>query len=203
MTTRQGKLKWVEKPVILVDLDDTLTWFVPAWLKWLNHEYGYNVKHKDVTAWDFRFLYPTLSSKQLHEPLGKPEFWKSVEIREDAKDYLKRLYELGFDIYLCTATYYKDIEMKYNIIIKEHFPYIDWNHVIVAHNKQMIRGDYLIDDHIDNLVGGEYTKILLTTPRSKDFDGEPYHIYKCDNWQQITDFIITNEIIKNDDALPF
>ena len=188
---------------ILIDLDDVLTWFVPAWLKWLNEKYGCNVKYEEVVDWDFRYLYPNLTSHQLHEPLGLPEFWKSVEVREDAKFYVKQLYDMGFNIYVCTATYYKDIAIKYETIIKKHFPYIDWNHVIVAKNKQMIKADYLIDDHVPNLIDGEYQKILLVVPRNDNFDPAETGIIKCGNWSDIYDTIQACESRQQPMLLPF
>lgn len=195
-------VQYIDKPVVLVDLDDTLTWFVPEWLKWLNNKYGCHVQYEDVREWDFSYLYPTLTAKQMHEPLGLPEFWKSVKIREDAKLYLKELYDCGFEIFLCTATYYKDIAMKYDIIIKEHFPFIDWSHVIVTKDKHMIKGDYLIDDYENNLIDGDYDKILLTVPRNKSFNAESHGIKRCSDWSEIKEYIMNVELTK-DLSLPF
>ena len=39
MNDRINKTK-PQDVVILIDIDDVLTYFVPAWVKWLNDKYG-------------------------------------------------------------------------------------------------------------------------------------------------------------------
>ena len=31
--------------IIMSDFDDTMNQLIPAWIKWINEEYGYNVIH--------------------------------------------------------------------------------------------------------------------------------------------------------------
>lgn len=89
-------------------------------------------------------------------------------------------------VHLCTATNYHNIKDKYEVIIKKHFSYIDWAHVIVTSKKQMIRGDYLIDDCVDNLIGGEYIPICMAAPHN-EYLGSPG---RCDNWKDIYNWIM-------------
>lgn len=34
--------------VICCDMDDTIEYLLPAWIRWLNTKYGYNTKYSDV-----------------------------------------------------------------------------------------------------------------------------------------------------------
>ena len=54
----------------------------------------------------------------------------------------------------------------------------------------MIKGDYLIDDCVDNLIGGEYIPICMAAPHN-EFIGE---FHRFENWKDIYDLIIECEI---------
>ena len=41
--------------------------------------------------------------------------------------------------------------------------------IIISSEKQYIKGDVLLDDNPKHLIGGDYFKLLFTTPENKDF----------------------------------
>lgn len=170
---------------ILVDIDDTIENLCEAWCRWLSYLYDLDVDYTDVTDWNMELFFPTLTNEQIFAPLYNEKFWNTVEPKEDAIEYLKKLYEEGYDIYLCTSTDYKIIQMKYEIIIQKYFPFIKWNNVIIAHNKQMIRADFLIDDGVHNLIGGRYKKILYSAPHNENFKTFGTGIKRVNNWEEV------------------
>lgn len=170
---------------VLIDVDDVLNNLCEVWCRNLNSRYGTQVEVKDITNWEISKFFPALTKEQIFEPLNHEEFWKSVEPRHDAVEYVSKLYNEGFDIYICTATDYKSIKFKYEHLILKYFPYIRWNHVIVAYQKQMIYADVLIDDCVQNLEGGNYIKILMTMPYNKDFDAKANEMVRVYNWKDV------------------
>lgn len=179
------------KLTILIDLDDVLNNLCQAWIDWLNKKYKTDVKYEDIVTWDMGIAFPKLTPEQIYEPFKSDKFWKTVTPRFDAIKYVNMLFNEGYNIYLCTSTYYKNIVPKYEFIIMKYFPYIDWSHVIIAANKQMIRADVLIDDGIHNLEGGSYAKILMTASHNKNYDTVSHNMYRADNWEQAYDIIHT------------
>lgn len=177
---------------IVSDIDDTIECLLDAWCDWLDKEYGLNVQPHQVKDWGMDLAFPTLSDEQIYEPLNLEEFWETVKPRKDAMIYLEKLYNEGYNIYLCTSTHYKNVAMKYEIIIKRYFPYVDWDHVIIAKDKHMIKCDYIIDDGVHNLIDCKNCiKILMTAPYNESFDAEKNCIHRVDNWAQIYDIIKT------------
>ena len=170
---------------ILIDVDDTIEDLCGAWCKQLNNKYGTNVQKEDVTDWDIHKFFPMLTREQVFEPIHRDDFWKAVEPKQDAIEYVKRLLDEGFQVYLCTSTDYRNVWAKYEYVIKPHFPYIEWSNVIIAYKKQMVKADFLIDDGIHNLEGGEYIKILMTAPHNKFYDATANGIYRVNNWKEI------------------
>lgn len=173
---------------ILVDIDDVLLDLLSAWIKALNQEYGTNVSKDEVTDWYIPKFFPSLTKEQVFAPLYLPSFWRTVRPKPDATMYLKRLKDDGYTIYLCTSTHFSNVWPKFRVI-KTYFPYIDWNHVIVASNKTMIKADVLVDDAPHNLWGGDYKKILMTAPHNKDIDEKSYGFYRANDWTEIYSLI--------------
>lgn len=170
---------------ILVDVDDTIGDLLSAWLDFLNNKYGTNIHNDEITEWDITKFFPSLTREQIYEPLHTDEFWKTVKPKPGAAKYMKLLLDAGFEIYLCTSTDYRNIRAKFEFFIKKYFPFIKWDDVIVTHKKQMIKADYLIDDGVHNLEGGEFTKLLVSSPHNRAYNAEANGMIRVNNWHEI------------------
>lgn len=171
--------------VILVDMDDTIEQLLRAWLKSVNNKYGTSVEYDDVTEWDVSAPFPTLTREQVYSVIDEPGFWGTVEPIPDAPEVLKRLMDVGHEVYIVTATQYKSLAEKMDDLLFKYFPFITWDHVIITSHKQMIRGDVLIDDGVHNLEGGEYRKILIESSSNKNYDAEANGMIRVRSWLEI------------------
>ena len=165
-------------------MDDTIENLIPAWLTWLNAKYDLNVSLDDVRSWKLSEVYPTLTSKQIMEPLSKQTFWKTVTPKEDAVIYLKKLIEDGHKVYICTAAWPDSVKYKTEECLFKYFKYLDPKQLIIAHNKQMIKCDIIIDDGIHNLIDHEGIKILFTAPYNSLVDEKQYGFYRVYDWEE-------------------
>lgn len=179
------KDKECSKITILIDMDDTIENLLDTWCDWLNSEYNLHVSPDDITEWNMAKFYPTLSKEQVHEPLYNPKLWDKVKPIDGAVEYVKKLIDDGYNIYLCTSTDYRNVEIKYEKIVQKYFPYIKWNQVIITNKKQMIDADFLIDDCVHNLEGGKYKGILMTAPHNIHYDCKANGMYRVNNWKDI------------------
>lgn len=174
-----------ERKTILVDLDDTLTDLCLAWCDWLNKKYNTSVSPEDIADWDIAKFFSPLTKDEIFSPLLLEEFWETVKPKVEASKYLERLCEEGYDIYICTATDYRTIRVKYESIIQKYFPYISWEKIIVCNRKQMINADCLVDDGFHNLIGGTYKKILFSAPHNRIIDEHKFGMVRVDSWQSV------------------
>lgn len=174
---------------ILVDMDDTMESLLPAWCSWLNKTFKTNVNPDNIVDWEVAKFFPQLTEEQIFSPLHDPLFWKTVKPKPFAAKYLKKLINKGHEVYIVTATSYKNIAPKYELIIKKYFPFIDWEHVIIANNKQLINGDVLVDDGPHNLENGNYIKILFTAPHNKNYDETKHNMFRANNWKDVYNII--------------
>ena len=182
---------------ILVDMDDVLEHLVPAWIAWLNERHGTSVKEEDMVEWELEKVFPMLTHSQVWEPLEYAEFWDTVRPVKDAAKTVYQLMADGHEVYVVTHAPLYTIVPKIERVLFRYFPFIDMRHVIFARNKQMIRGDILIDDGPHNLIDSNYISILMDRPHNRNFDNKSFHIIRVHNWQEIYELVCR---IANDPA---
>lgn len=181
---------------ILIDIDDTIEYLCATWVEWLDKKYNLDVKYDDITEWNMRVFFPSLTEDQIYEPLHTDSFWGMIKPIPDAIPYVKKLIDDGHNVYLCTSTDYRNVKPKFELIIKRYFPYINWNQVIVAQNKQMINADILVDDGVHNLIGGNYFGILFTAPHNKSCNTDLHGLARANNWQEVYNIITLYNSLK-------
>ena len=175
--------------VVLVDMDDTIENLLEAWLDALNERFHRFVTPDDIHSWDMREAYPGLSAEQVYAPLLTDELWRNVRPKWDAVFYMHELQDEGFEIYITTSSNLKTIFTKFEAVLARYFPFIPMDHVIVCSNKQMIRGDIMVDDAPHNLECGAYEKILMSAPHNKRYDAEANGMCRVYRWSQVYDQI--------------
>ncbi len=120
----------------------------------------------------------------------------NIPIKEDAKIYINKLKELGYEIVFITNRGIKEddhtdlIVSKY--LEKNNIPY---DNIITKSNDKYVYlddCDYFIDDSIHNCEQAvEKTNvkvIMIETNKTKDYNNDK--IFKTSNWQEIYDYII-------------
>ena len=182
---------------ILFDADDVAETLLDGWVKVLNERYGTNVSVEDVTDWDITLAFPTLNKSQVYGVLQEDQIWANLTPMPGAQEYLQRLYDEGHELYLVTASDYRTCKTKFDRIL-ELFPFLDSHHIIVAHTKQMIAGDVLIDDGPHNLIDGNYFRILFDRPHNRGIDEEKYNMHRAHSWKEVYELIHRNLILESE-----
>lgn len=171
--------------VIYIDVDDTIEDLLASWVNYLNKKYNLTIDVNDCKEWDMGVLFPMLTRKQIVDALWDVELWKDIKPIPDAVEYIKKLIDDGFDVYLATATHVTYYNDKYEHVIHKYFPFIDEEHIITIHNKQLLKGLVLVDDYIENLKDGDYCGILFTSYYNKEVDLSDYgRVVRADNWEE-------------------
>lgn len=170
---------------ILVDMDEVLVDLLPTWIGCLNLQFGTNVDYRDISSWDICQYFPGSTEEQTWEVLGSESFWRLIEPKEGAVDYLQILLAQGHRVFVVTASHYDTVAAKIRGALIRHFPFIHWENIIITAHKQMIRGDVLVDDGIHNLIGGDYAKILMDMPHNQGIDAERYGVVRAKNWVDV------------------
>lgn len=171
------------KEVLLCDADDVIENLVECWVRKLNRRFGLNVQKEQIIDWDMTMFFPELTKEQVYAPIFEKEFWTELSAMPDCFDILNELNE-KYDLHIATATNYQTCDTKIDRIL-ELYPFLRWKQFIIASNKQLLRGKYLIDDGIHNFAGGEYQGILYTQPHNAAYNAEAAGLIRVHNWQEI------------------
>ena len=169
---------------ILVDMDDTIEQLLAALVRKANERFCRSVTVDEITDWTIVCAYPGLEKQQILELMYEPGFWDTVEPVPGAADALKYLMDEGHQVYIVTATEFENVPAKMERVLFRYFPFLSRDQVIITGNKQMIRGDVLIDDGIHNLEGGEYRKILFDAGHNRLFDEKTVGAVRVRGWDE-------------------
>ncbi len=174
---------------ILVDMDDTIERLLEELVNRANRKYHQNVAVEDVTDWAIAPAFEGITKRQILDAMNDPGFWMDVEPIPGAAEALKHFMDEGHEVYIVTATEPEHVADKMRDLLFRCFPFLSWKQVIITCNKQLIRGDVLIDDGIHNLEGGDYRKILFTAPYNRNYDAEANDMIRVGSWDEITRII--------------
>ena len=159
----------LKKLLINMDMDDVLCDLLTSWIIFLNLRHSTNVSPSEVIDWDIAKFFPTLSKEQVFAPIINDKFWQLVHPAENAAEVIITLLKRGHEIKIITNTDYRNVKPKMELLFK-CFPMIKWKDVIITSEKQNVKCDVLVDDKPDNLIGGNFHRILMDKPHNKDFD---------------------------------
>ena len=171
---------------ILVDMDDTLEDLCTPWVQYLNEKYGTVVTTDDIKDWHIAKVFPTLTREQVFEPLATEKFWERVKPLPKAYENICKLKYDGHRIFIVTASDpIISIPMKLEKVLFRYFPFFSCNDVIITAQKQMIRGDILVDDASHNLENGNYKRILMNAPHNRFFNEKSIGAARDCDWDTV------------------
>jgi len=168
---------------VLVDMDDCLLNLLPHWMSELNRQHNINVHEDDIKEWDIQKAFPHLTKKQIYAPIIDSQFWESIQPTYDGAIFISKLVGFGYKVKIVTASFYETIPTKIARFL-ELYPQLKWSDITITADKQSVKGDVLVDDYEQNLLGGNYRKILLTKPHNRSFDAESNGIVRVKNLRE-------------------
>jgi 5'-nucleotidase len=138
---------------ILLDLDDTCSQTLNAWVSLYNYEYNDNLKIEQITAWDIHNFVKEECGKKVYDLLATPEFFRHLPIFPDCARVVQKLHDAGNRVMIATSVPHNSPTAFYDKVnwVREHFPFLNKNDFFGAHEKYKIKGDLLIDDGAHNI----------------------------------------------------
>lgn len=170
---------------ILVDIDSTITDFGLTLLDELNFISSYTDEifhtYNEITTYDW-FDQNYTNPWKLTETT---EFWDKVAINPEAVVTIESWVRQGHTVRLVTASHFTDtLGYKIRKTLESFNPeLINERNVIVAQDKNLIKGDVLIDDCIDNLNYNIFP-ICFAQPWNTEWEG-----LRTNNWSEIREEI--------------
>ncbi len=119
------------------------------------------------------------------EYINEKGFFRDLPVIDGAVEAVKALQQ-KYDVYIVSAAmeFRNSLEDKLDWLA-EHFPFIDWKHIIFCGDK-IVNVDIMIDDRIKNFSGFDGRSLLFTSPHNLLVEGYE----RVDDWQQVLNKLI-------------
>jgi 5'-nucleotidase len=154
-------------------------------IRWYNDQYGAEPdKSKMVGSWVRGF--PEEHQPLIMDRLRSPGFFRHLPVMEDSVDVLRRLNE-RYEVYIVSAAmeFPNSLKDKYDWLM-EHFSFFTWKQIALTGSKDLVFGDFMIDDHVKNLKNFRGKPYLFTSAHNLTVTGYD----RIDNWQEAADIFL-------------
>jgi 5'(3')-deoxyribonucleotidase len=155
-------------------------------LRVYNATYRDDVSYYGLMDWDVS-LYIKPECKNIFREFCSDELMRTLQVENTAVETLTKLHELH-DVFFLTAGYPETIGVR-NRWLEGKFKFYNESMLIKCTRKQLIKGDWLLDDRPSNLIGGSYQGILMNRPWNRTFNAESYLIPRVDKVEDILNLI--------------
>lgn len=186
--------------IIACDVDNVLNNLTESVLKVYNSDYNDNLKIEDIKSYGIEDYVKPEFKKDFPSLFLDKRVWKGISVIPGCVEVLKKWHDKGHEIYFVTATNTENMHKK-SEWLQRTFPFMDAKkNLICMQKKQMLGGniDVLIDDCLNNLISGEYVKILLDYPWNRGFCPDPDLVIRCHNWHDIDKILKSLDITLDD-----
>lgn len=168
-------------PRIAIDMDEVMADVQPKFRDIFAERMGRRVSAEDYRG---KKIYDMEGAGHIREALHEEGFFADLPVMEDAQEVIRELQQ-DYEIFIVTAA----MEFRASFVDKydwlhEHFPFLPWKNFVFCGDKSIIRADYMIDDHVRNLLSFEGKGLLFTASHNLHED----RFTRVDNWREVQDF---------------
>lgn len=174
------------KKVLLLDLDDVCACHNERWIERFQEKTGTLLNRDEWNDWDLHEVYPEEITKPLYEIIEEPGFFRCLRPKEGCIDGVRLLFQKGFEIVFVTASPPKALYEKYEWV-EEYFPFIPKSNLILTQRKDLVYGDFLVDDGPHNLLTSPAkTKVVFDHAYNRHLKQFP----RVKNWDELIGFLL-------------
>ena len=148
-------------------------------IRWYHEQYGaLPDKEKMDGSWIYGF--PEEHQAMIRGRLGEPGFFRHLPVMEDSVDVLRRLND-RYEVFIVSAAmeFPNSLKDKYDWLM-EHFPFFTWRQIALTGSKDLVAGDFMIDDHVKILKGFKGKPYLYTSAHNLNVTGYD----RINNWKE-------------------
>jgi len=174
---------------VLVDVDDVILDLVPTWVKFYNEEFNDVLTKNNIKDWNIvEFIKPE-ASERMFEYVGEGKIFLEAPVIENSLYGVNVLKEAGQRVIYVTAG--DPHNFKERRLIQEGF-LENVSDYIVARDKSVVMGTYMIDDNYKNVVHAMGKAWLFNAPWNKKFE----YRHRVRNWLDIINKIKSGEFFE-------
>jgi 5'-nucleotidase len=168
---------------IIVDMDGVLADVYSRFFELYKEETGLHKSVRDVAGLLEEEAFPNQ-----RKWVATPGFFRSVPVVPGSQDGLKKLNENFLVIVTSLATEFPCSLTDKQLWLQDHFPFISWQQIVFCGDKNIIRAEIMIDDHLKNLDVFDGETFMFTQPHNMLFKEGKHK--RVNSWKDIEDILI-------------
>lgn len=98
--------------------------------------------------------------------VAEPGFFRFLPVMPGSQESLSKLNDRHKIIIVSLATEFPYSLTDKQLWLDENFPFISWRQVVLCGDKQLIKADVMIDDHLKNLDNFDGETIMFSQPHN-------------------------------------
>ncbi len=165
---------------IIIDMDEVIADPMGAMIEWYKREHGGDVDYRKMLAGSWIKGFPDEDQPMIWERLRGPGFFRHLPVMKDSVDVLRELNN-RYEVFIVSAATEFPNSLKDKLEwLEDHFSFLTWKQVALCGSKDLIFGDYMIDDHLKNLRGFKGKPYLFTAAHNLEVTGYD----RINNWAE-------------------
>jgi 5'-nucleotidase len=171
---------------LTLDMDDVLADTHGRLVEIILNDFSTTLDEKDLHSRALRELLHPKQLSKLHKIIDTPGFFADIKVKEGAEDTVYKLSRF-YELFVATACmeFPNSFKDKFDWL-RKYFPFIPWTNIVFCGYKSIIQSDYLIDDHVRNLVAFKGEGILFTAPHN--LKNTSYK--RVSNWKEVSELFL-------------
>jgi 5'-nucleotidase len=137
------------KKIVLVDLDGICANLLDEWLGRYNKDSGLNITLDDINKFHIHECVP--AGHKIYDYIRKPGIYDNLKPIEGAQEGMELLNQTHDVIILSTPSRAPETAGEKIHWCKKYFPFIDRRQIMLGARKELVCGDFFIDDSPENL----------------------------------------------------
>lgn len=168
--------------IIMVDVDCVLNNLQDAVIKVFNERYCTSYTINDFPYFNVSECLNKNDALNFDALYTEKGIYNHVNPLNGAQSAINKLKKQGYEIYFVTDSTPNMFEEKV-AWLNFYFPMIDTTHIISMKHKWLFKCDVMVDDNLDNLLGGyHYERVCFDWPWNQTIKDEVYGIHRVKNW---------------------
>jgi 5'-nucleotidase len=169
---------------ICVDMDEVMADTLAEHLRRYNQAFDEEVTPEDLAGKGLWEIAPEDRQQQVRAFLDAEDFFEDLPLMPGAQAVLKELAG-RFEIFVATQAMVvpNSLGPKYRWL-QRHFPFVPAAHYVFCGDKNILRADYLIDDHPRNLERFAGQGLLYSAPHNLAVTG----FERVENWASVAEY---------------
>jgi len=165
---------------IIIDMDEVIADPMGDMIEWYRTEHGGEVDWDKMLVGSWLKGFPEEHQTMIQERLMAPGFFRHLTVMEDSVDVLRELNK-QYEVFIVSAAMEFPNSLKDKLEwLMDNFPFFSWKQIALTGSKDLVFGDFMIDDHVKNLKGFKGKPYIYTAAHNLEVTGYD----RINNWKE-------------------